>query len=263
MWNAIATILAVCGCVTGGIFFIAHGLIVYKLYKDPKSISQTSAMGMFTTYISCLLWMTTILSLDPKENEGKDFPEYKIFFYNNIIGVFFDFCWNAIYIYYFTLNKSTILRIVYYITFVDITFEAIFYLMDSFSEIKADNGVRFSAGGWIACGFNVLMHITPGLNIAKLFKEKNRALISFPNVVLGLLNSGFWLVFACIKKKTYSSLNNDHMIVANSCGILLCLIQLCMYKCFKEEVSKNDIQMVKLREEKVEAEPEEEPDPFY
>lgn len=259
MWNIIATILAICGCVTGGIFFIAHGLIVYKLYKDAKTITQTSAMGMFTTYISCLLWMTTILLLNQNHN---DFYHYRIFFYNNIVGVFFNLCWNGIYIYYFTLNKSKILRIVYYITFVDVTFEAIFYLMDSLAKSESNN-LKFVVGGWIACGFNVLMHITPGFNIAKLFKEKNRALISFPNVVLGLLNSGFWLLFACIKKFTYRQLNNDHMIVANSLGILLCVIQLCMYKCFGGDVlDKEETQLIKMEEEKVEEE-EEEPDPFY
>lgn len=259
MWNTIATILAICGCVTGGIFFIAHGLTVYKLYKDPTSINQTSAMGMFATYISCLLWMTTILLLTKTQD---DFLHYQIFFYNNIIGVFFDFCWNSIYIYYFTLNKSTMLRVVYYIAFADVTFEVIYFLMDGFSTL--DNATRFSIGGWVACGFNVLMHITPGFNLVKLFKEQNRQLISFPNVVLGLLNSGFWLLFACIKKITYPGLNSNHMIAANAIGILLCIIQLCMYGCFGGEATSKDIQMVNVGDnEDNEEKSESEPDPFY
>jgi uncharacterized protein with PQ loop repeat len=234
MWNIIATILAICGCVTGGIFFIAHGLIVYKLYKDAKTITQTSAMGMFTTYLGSLLWMTTIILL---KFGSKLFEVYQIFFFYNLFGVFFNFCWNIIYVYYFTLGKGKYVRIVYYIALINITFEAIYFIYDGLK----DKTNSFTIGGWIAGAFNILMYITPGFNIIRLFKEKNRDLISLPMVILGLLNSGCWLAFAIIvqvKLQETTNTDNFHLIVSNSCGMCLCIIQFVMYYSYKGKKPK-------------------------
>ena len=118
-------ICAILGCLTGIIIYSTHGVTIYKLYNNPNYIESTSAMGMFTTYLGSLLWMTTIILLDFGSDE---FNIYKIFFYYNLFGVFFNFCWNIIYVYYFTLGKGKFVRIVYYVALVNVTFEAIYFV---------------------------------------------------------------------------------------------------------------------------------------
>lgn len=43
---------------------------------------------------------------------------------------------------------------------------------------------------WMASSFNIVMYFSPGLNIVKVFKQKNRELISIAGSFIGLFNCG-------------------------------------------------------------------------
>ena len=77
---------------------------------------------------------------------------------------------------------------------------------------------------WMASSFNIVMYFSPGLNIVKVFKQKNRELISIAGSFIGLFNCGAWLAFGLRDVST-----NLPIVVANGSGLGLCLIQIIIY----------------------------------
>ena len=77
---------------------------------------------------------------------------------------------------------------------------------------------------WMASSFNIVMYFSPGLNIVKVFKQKNRELISIAGSFIGLFNCGAWLAFGLRDVST-----NLPIVVANGSGLGLCLIQIILY----------------------------------
>ena len=71
------------------------------------------------------------------------------------------------------------------------------------------------------------MYISPGLNLIKVFRIKNRELISLPGSILGVLNCGAWLLFNGFIKKP-----QPQLYVANGIGLGLCFIQIFLYWLF-------------------------------
>ena len=76
----------------------------------------------------------------------------------------------------------------------------------------------------MASSFNIVMYFSPGLNIVKVFKQKNRELISIAGSFIGLFNCGAWLAFWLRDVST-----NLPIVVANGSGLGLCLIQIILY----------------------------------
>ena len=66
---------------------------------------------------------------------------------------------------------------------------------------------------------NVLMYVSPGLNVVYLFKQKKPELIRIESAFCGSINSLVWLIWAIRS-------NIVHSIIANGIGFPLCVVQI-------------------------------------
>lgn len=205
------------GIATGVIFYLSPALIIYNLHTKKYSIKNTSGLGIFTSFISSLLWIAPFFS-------SKDYRNHLfLFLISNILGTTFSFCWNILYLYYFTQPKKLRYSI-YIIAIIDVAAEIILIEIDN-NKNSSTEEVYF----WIAAAFNIAMYISPGLNIIKVFRLKDRELISLPGSILGVLNCGAWLLFNGFIEKP-----KPQIYIANGVGLGLCLIQILLYWLLKK-----------------------------
>lgn len=204
------------GIATGVIFYFSPALIIYNLHKQKITVENTSGLGIFTSFISSLLWIAPFFSnVDSKKNQ------LYLFMISNMLGTTFSFCWNILYLYYFTQHKK-LRYTIYIIAIIDVAAEIILIELDNKKDNKTEE-VYY----WIAAAFNIAMYISPGLNLIKVFRLKNRELISLPGSILGVLNCGAWLLFNGFIKKP-----QPQLYVANGIGLGLCFIQIFLYWLF-------------------------------
>ena len=193
------------GIATGVIFYFSPALIIYNLHKQKITVENTSGLGIFTSFISSLLWIAPFFSnVDSNKNQRSVFCLVY-----------------SLYLYYFTQHKK-LRYTIYIIAIIDVAAEIILIELDNKKDNKTEE-VYY----WIAAAFNIAMYISPGLNLIKVFRLKNRELISLPGSILGVLNCGAWLLFNGFIKKP-----QPQLYVANGIGLGLCFIQIFLYWLF-------------------------------
>ena len=79
---------------------------------------------------------------------------------------------------------------------------------------------------------NVLMYVSPGLNVVYLFKQKKPELIRIETAFFGSINSLVWLIWAI-----RSSIG--HSIIANGIGFPLCVVQIIYFVVCYRSVERN------------------------
>ena len=156
------------GIITGTIFYITPLFVIYNLNKGRINVDKTSGMGMFFSLISSLLWMMPII-LEKSPQNG--IHSYLFFFICNCLGCLLNFCWTILYLYYFTKNNN-FRYFIYIIAVVDVIAEIAFIESDQMNNFK-DKATLIKIYKYIAASFNIMMYFSPGLNIIKIFKQKN------------------------------------------------------------------------------------------
>jgi uncharacterized protein with PQ loop repeat len=79
---------------------------------------------------------------------------------------------------------------------------------------------------------NVLMYVSPGLNVVYLFKQKKPELIRIETAFFGSINSLVWLIWAIRS-------NIRHSIIANGIGFPLCVVQIIYFVVCYRSVERN------------------------
>lgn len=213
--NTIETIFGLIGIGTGAFFYIVPVFTIYNLKKGTVDVAETSGMRMFSSFICSFLWIVpSILKEEIRNN---------YFFYCNCLGALLNFCWTILYLYYFTKNNKFRYSI-YIIAVIDIIIEISLFEWDLHRHIMNDQDKLILNCKWVAAGFNIMMYFTPGLNVIRVFRNKNRNLISIYGCFLGALNSGAWMIYGLVDYDYQVPL-----IVANIAGFALCVIQILIY----------------------------------
>lgn len=213
--NTIETIFGLIGIGTGAFFYIVPVFTIYNLKKGTVDVEETSGMRMFSSFICSFLWIVpSILKEEIRNN---------YFFYCNCLGALLNFCWTILYLYYFTKNNKFRYSI-YIIAVIDIIIEISLFEWDLHRHIMNDQDKLILNCKWVAAGFNIMMYFTPGLNVIRVFRNKNRNLISIYGCFLGALNSGAWMIYGLVDYDYQVPL-----IVANIAGFALCVIQILIY----------------------------------
>ena len=122
---------------------------------------------------------------------------------------------------------------IYIIALIDVAIEIILIEIDN---VKDDKNKKIPF--WIASGFNILMYITPGLNIIQVFKKKKRKLISLTGSIVSSLNCGAWLGYGIVFSG--NGCQNLQIIVANGAGLFICLAQIITYWILSKKKEKNE-----------------------
>lgn len=228
-----ANIISIFSSITTILFSIAQGYIVYIAgNKKTNGIKITSSFS-----ITCCIIYELILFFYYYFNE--DIEESKILTWSLFAGVIISFVWIGIYLYYYYKDNKQINfyhYLLYLLTIIDILFGIWLIEKDILSDKEIENNKLYVQIFIII--FNVLMYINPGLNIFKLFSEKNYSYISLPILSIGLINSIIWLLLGIISNNT-----SWFYIWGNIIGILIGLIQLFsflfLYFKYKKNIGRN------------------------
>ena len=195
------------------LFSFSQSYIIYTVKKKGNiGLKNTSCFSIICCLIYELIWFTNYKY--KKENDN--------ICWCYLIGACFSFIWIVFYLFYYSKEnkdpKKKILYLVLYLfTIADIVAEVCYIEYDLVDNQKE------TLGKIIACIFNVLMYITPGLNIFNFIWEKDIGYIFIPILVIGLIN--------CCILFTYGILNDDnkedqkYYIYSNIAGFIVCLIQ--------------------------------------
>ena len=242
------------GIITGTIFYITPLFVIYNLNKGRINVDKTSGMGMFFSLISSLLWMMPIILEDSDKKDIKS--SYIFFFICNCLGCLLNFCWTILYLYYFTKNNN-FRYFIYIIAVVDVIAEIAFIESDQMNYFKESKDTLIKIYKCIAASFNIMMYFSPGLNIIKVFQQKNRELISITASLIGALNCGAWLGFGIIKE------NDIPIVVANGAGLGLCIIQIIIYFSLGAPKEENKVDIERNNEIDVKPPTQKEHDDFF
>lgn len=119
-------VFGVIGIITGLIFYLCPFFIIYNLKHKRIAIEKTSGMGLFSSYISSLLWITPYFC-------SKSISWQELFFLSNLLGACFAFCWNILYLYYYTMSNKFRYTI-YIIALIDVAIEIILIELDNVKD---------------------------------------------------------------------------------------------------------------------------------
>ena len=146
--------------------------------------------------------------------------------HSNLIGSCLCFFWCNI-VLYFKYNQKRMMMVLYIALF--IVMSVVIVLVECYLIIKMEDKTSkfFDVLGAV---INVLMYISPGLNVIYLFKQKKPEFIRIETVFCGSINSLVWLLWA-IKSKI------SHSTIANGIGLVLCVAQIVYFMiCYKHTI---------------------------
>lgn len=152
------TITPYFGFVTSVLFYICPIFLIYLLQTKQQKIENSSCLGIIASLINCTLWFTW--GFAPYVMQKKDY--FEMLDFCNLIGGVLSLIFLSIYCYHYTKGYNVYL-LFYLFSLFDITFEIVYF------EIEFSKGDSFKTKekiiSWIAAVFNIIMYITPGVNI--------------------------------------------------------------------------------------------------
>lgn len=215
---------------------------IYILYLVKRNVKKGIKMTSSFSILSCLIYQV-IWFFYYKIKEDKNIQ------WCYFVGIIFSYIWMSIYLFFYSkeMQNKNIYIFLYIFIISDLIFEIWFIekdILENDENIKRrKNLIRI-----ISCFFNVLMYITPGLNLFKFFKELDADYIIFPISIVGLINSFFWILYGC---KSDDKDNKNFYIYSNIVGLPVCIIQLILYFIFRKsklEVKINQEALISDRE---------------
>lgn len=212
-----SNVIKIFASITTILFSIIQGDIIYTVKKRQNiGIKNTSSFSITSCLINQFMLFLYLLHL----NEN-------LIVWFLLTGVIISFMWDGIYLYYYYKDnkKAKFYHFILYIfAIADLIFEIWLVEYDLLNDEDIETKEIKKNHILVAnCIFNVLMYINPGLNIFKFLIEMDYGYISLPIIIIGVINSFFWLLLA--------NAENDlkFYIYANIIGVLIGLIQLFLY----------------------------------
>ena len=201
--------------ITTILFSIIQGDIIYTVKKRQNiGIKNTSSFSITSCLINQFMLFLYLFNLK------NDFLAWFLF-----TGVIISFIWDGTYLYYYYKDnkKAKYYHLIMYIfAIADLIFE-IWLIENDLLTDNSDEEIKRNHIKVVNSIFDVLMYINPGLNIFKFLIEMDYGYISLPIIVIGLINSFFWLLLGIIDEFY------RYLIYSNIIGVLIGLIQLFLY----------------------------------
>ena len=211
-----SNVIKIFASITTILFSIIQGDIIYTVKKNQSiGIKNTSSFSITSCLINHFMLFLYYFIFQ------KDFLVWFL-----LTGVIISFLWDGTYLYYYYKDnkKAKFYHFIMYLFAIsDLIFEIWLIEYDLLNEEKEDIDIKKIHIIAVNSIFNILMYINPGLNIFKLLIEMDYGYISLPIIVIGLINSFFWLLLGIVDK-VYK-----YYIYSNIFGILVGLIQLFLY----------------------------------
>ena len=228
----IIKILNILGFISAIIYTLVPSVFLFVLFKFTALQEESlSILGILFLYINALVYFVRRM-VDQKDIDVRDFC--------NLAGAYLGFIYLVLYIKFFFYKTE---KTKFWIFIILITVSSIIVIIFEFFTKK--NEKITNAIEWIGIIFNILEYLPIGFNLIYLLKNKISQRFTLLGAICGLINTIIWLIWAII----YTINETDkkiHSIIANICGMSLCIFQIVIYYLFK----KDDITSLKQDDNK-------------
>ena len=191
--------------ITSSLIYLSPIIPFYKILKDELEYKKYPGLVLMLSLMNCILWTDYGLLIYDK-----------YIYISNSIGGIFLLVWITIYLFF--LSKQNFKLSVGFNVFLLIS---IAFIMAFFYFIMPKEGT-----GIAATFFNLLLYVMPVKNILKVIDKTNIKYIPIYSVILGLVNSICWLIYAICSKKydIYYTI-----LIAQGVGFVLGIFQIVIY----------------------------------
>ena len=228
----IIKVLNILGFIIAIIYTLVPSVFLYILFKFSVLKEESlSILGILFLYINALIYFVRRM-VDQKDIDVRDFC--------NLAGAYLGFIYLVLYIKFFFYKTE---KNKFWLFIILITVSSIIVIIFEFFTKK--NEKVTDAIEWIGIIFNILEYLPIGFNLIYLLKNKISQRFTLLGAICGLINTIIWLIWAII----YTINEKDkkiHSIIANICGMSLCIFQIVIYYLFK----KDDITSLKQDDNK-------------
>lgn len=237
------------------VFYIAPIYSIIKLIhlKAQKRISKrkTNRSSIVLAFLNATLYSAMLLGVIVRDSSQRNF--YTIFSMAvHMIGIIISAVYSALYISKISdeskKTKKIIGSIILQIGTLALVF-SIFVVLIAGVKVK-DFDIYASYALQVV---TFIMYITPGTNICKLFREKDREYINFVSSIIGLTASVCWLCVGVFEQACSVNLKTLDMIIARAFDIIINIIQIVFYKKLEpidemtlvgEEIEQGDVSKI-------------------
>ena len=208
-------------------YSLVPSIFFYQLKHGVLEEERLCIIGILSFYMNALIYL--ILSISKLINE--DILEINDFC--NLLGACLGIVYVILYYKHFYYEKNKKL----FYTFISIIILS--SIIIAVVEFKvSENESLFRIFEWIGVFFNIFEYLPLGFNFIYLIKNKISDRYTLFGAFFGIINSIFWLIWAIIYPKEKENENEKeskyHSIIANICGILLCLSQFIIFLIFRK-----------------------------
>ena len=224
-------------------YALVPSIFLVQLKHGVLKEERLSIIGILSFYMNALIYLILFISKLINENilEINDFC--------NLLGATLGLVYIILYYnrFYYEKNKK-----LFYAFISIIILSSIIIILIELKLSKDE--LLFEIFEWIGVFFNIFEYLPLGFNFIYLIKNKISDKYTLFGAFFGIINSIFWLIWAII-----NSIENEnekekeskyHSIVANICGIILCLSQFIIFLIFRkpeeeeEEESKDNYKTI-------------------
>lgn len=218
------------GLITSILFSISPIFTIVSLIKKIRNHNDVSFFLYFCMFLNSLIFFVSSLCKLLNHDNTSSILNVHPMDYSNLIGSCLCYIWCIIVLYYRYNNDNKRLFTVLYITL--FTALTIVIVVVEYIMVRHNEELSTTVFDVIGSVINVLMYVSPGLNVVYLFKQKKPELIRIETAFFGSINSLVWLIWAI-----RSSIG--HSIIANGIGFPLCVVQIIYFVVCYRSVERN------------------------
>jgi solute carrier family 50 protein (sugar transporter) len=208
---AITDILGALGNIIAIIFFIIPITMLIDLFKNRD-----------TNKIPYLLFIFTILNCEFWALYGMKINAWPIWLCNSV-GIVTNHIFLTIFFIYLdvTTNKKIAYIATQYVSFI-LSFSVVYIFVNNFKLI-----------GFIAMIMNILMYAAPLQKLLEVIRKKDNSFIPIWVSITLIISSSIWIAYGYFKDRDL------YIVIPNSIGLTICLIQVILYFLYRKEKTKN------------------------
>lgn len=215
------TILDYISFVSDILYTLVPAIFLYILQLKLFNEESLSILGILFMYSNALIYFVLSVCNSEKRIEVMDFC--------NLAGAYLGFIYLFLYLKYLFYNTEKE-KFFIFMTIIILT-SILVFLAEYFIKISV------KVLEWVGIIFNILEYLPLGFNLLYLIKNKISNKFTLFNGVIGLINTIIWLVWAIVHTIKEDENKKIHSIIANVFGLLLSLLQIFLYYCFRNEVT--------------------------
>ena len=230
--------LVICLAVINIIFYFGHFLLIYKINKNNDTLIESSCLCIIFQLLTSSMFFGLLFKYRIKNTE--------ILNISNLIGISLSLEWTILYMHYYNKGKDIFVQCTYAIPFaIILVIFFLFFIIDEFNKVFETILIN------LTFIFYILMFVSPGINIIKLFNTRNPKFILIYNSIIGVVVNILMLLF--IIALNYYNIIDIYYITYICISLVICISEIAFYFYrINKDKSKNEDENKEKNEEEEE-----------